>query len=212
MIIPTIFAHNKKEFDQRFKKLLPVSKNLQIDFMDGRFVKSKSISLSTVPNLRKYKKNFEAHLMVMNPENWIPELKQKGFRKIFFHYEATKNPTKIIWEIKSKRLISGVFFNPKTSFEKVMEVSPYADIILFMGHTPGVEHVPFDPEVYKKIKRLRALDPKIKIQIDGGANEKTIPKLAKLGVNYVNSGSYISDSEKPKQTFNKLNKLFKESR
>src|SRR3989344_5043090 len=166
MIIPTIFAHNKKEFSQRFQKLLPISKNLQIDFMDGKFVKSKSISLSNIPNLKKYKKNFEAHLMVKNPDNYLKKLKKKGFNKIIFHYISTNDSEKTIKKIKQLKLSAWLAINPQVSIKK------------------------------------------IKVQIDGGVNDKTLVLLAKLGVNYINSGSYISDSKNPGQTLKKLNNLY----
>ena len=79
-IIPTIFARNKKEFDSKFSKLIKVSKDLQIDFMDNGFVKTRSVSLKELPSFRG-KGRFEAHLMVNNPENYIDELKKKGFFK-----------------------------------------------------------------------------------------------------------------------------------
>jgi len=89
-IIPTIFATNKKQFLERFKTLRPLSKNLQIDLMDGKFVKAKSISLSQIPNLKKYKNNFEAHLMTEFPQKRIPKLKSLGFKKFIFHFTAVK--------------------------------------------------------------------------------------------------------------------------
>ena len=89
-IIPTIFATNKSDFDKRFNLLRKISKNLQIDFMDGKLVDSKSISLNEVPNLSRYKNNFEAHLMVKNPDRWISDLEKKGFSKVIFHIEAMK--------------------------------------------------------------------------------------------------------------------------
>ena len=119
MIIPTIFAHNKKEFSQRFQKLLPISKNLQIDFMDGKFVKSKSISLSNIPNLKKYKKNFEAHLMVKNPDNYLKKLKKKGFNKIIFHYISTNDSEKTIKKIKQLKLSAWLAINPQVSIKKI---------------------------------------------------------------------------------------------
>ena len=54
-VIPTIFAHTKKEFNERCTKLTAISKELQIDFMDGRFASSKGISIHDVPDLKKFK-------------------------------------------------------------------------------------------------------------------------------------------------------------
>jgi len=67
-VIPSIFAESKEEFDEKFSNLVKISKKIQIDFMDGKFVSAKGIRASNVPNLKKYKNDFEAHLMVYRPE------------------------------------------------------------------------------------------------------------------------------------------------
>jgi ribulose-phosphate 3-epimerase len=199
-IIPTIFAHNKKEFDKRFNKLINISKNLQIDFMDGKFVPAKSVQLKDIPNLKKYKNNFEAHLMCFSPEKYILGLKNKGFKKVIFHIEATKNPEKIIQKIKHLKMQPMIAINPETNVKDLpKEVS-----VLLMGVHPGKEHQSFIQKVYNKIKELRKINKKTFIQVDGGVNEKFAKKLAKLKVNAVNSGSYISNSENPKKVYRKL--------
>lgn len=233
-IIPTIFAHNKKEFDERFNKLLPISRDFQIDFMDGKFVKAKSVQLKDIPHLPK-NKSFEAHLMCKNPEKYFSTLKKKGFKKIIFHIESTSNPEKVISQSKIQTYIA---INPETPIKKILPLISKIDGVLFMGVHPGKEHQKFIPEVYKKIATLRAFDSKIKtlkslnvasrrrarvglwgvqdarrkkhldIQVDGGVNLRTAPKLAKLGVNALNSGSFIADAENPKQMFKKLNDVF----
>ena len=73
-VIPTVFATSKKEFDSRFSKLRDASKNIHIDFMDGKFVKSKSISAAGLPDLNRYLNKFEAHLMVQSPGKYIKKL------------------------------------------------------------------------------------------------------------------------------------------
>ncbi|MFH1290492.1 MAG: hypothetical protein ABIH92_03725 [Nanoarchaeota archaeon] len=208
-IIPTVFAKTKKEFNEDFKKILPISKNIQIDFMDGKFVKAKSIQLKNIPNLKKYNKNFEAHLMVLHPERHIKKLEQKGFKKIFFHFESTKSPEKIIEKIKPFKVAAGIAFNPKTPLSQILRIKDRADIILLMGHTPGIEGAPLNKKVLEKIKKLRKLDKKIKIQVDGAVNDKTILKLKRAGVNYVNIGSFISSSNKPRQTLKILREKIK---
>jgi len=205
MIIPTLFAENKEEFKKRFEKLI-FAKNLHIDIMSGKFVKAKSISLSQIPNLKKYKINFEAHLMIQNPLPLIKKLKQKGFNKIIFHIES-KNTEKTLSLIKQNKLFSFIAINPETKLEKILPYLSKVNGVLFMGVHPGKEHQKFIPSVYKKISQLRKLNKKIKIQVDGGANDKTIPKLARHGVNNINVGSYISNSEAPRETLKKLNDL-----
>jgi len=206
LVIPTIFAKNKKQFDERFKKLLPVSRDLQIDFMDGKFVRSKSVQIKDIPNLKNYKNNFEAHIMVSDPERWISKLKQKGFKKIIFHIETTHRPERLIQEIKKLKIRPVVAINPKTSLDKLPNGVP----VLFMGVIPGKEKQAFVPLVYEKIRSFRQENKRTVIQVDGGASPKNIKKLARLGVDAVNSGSYISNSDNPKQALNKLKSLFKE--
>jgi len=198
-LIPTIFAQSKKEFDEKFKKILPIAKNIQIDVMDGKFVKARSIPIKQIPNLKKYKNNFEAHLMCLHPEKYFTILKKKGFKKIFFHYESAKSPEKIVDKIKSLQLKAGIAFNPNASVKKILKLSAKADAILLMGHAPGKEHLAFQNSILKKIKLFRQENNRVAIQIDGGISPKIITKLAKLRVNAVNTGSYISASENPKK-------------
>lgn len=205
LVIPTIFAKNKKEFNEKFSKLLPIARNIQIDFMDGKFVPAKSIKLSQVPNLKNYKNNFEAHLMVSKPEKYLTKLKQKGFKKIIFHIEATNDPEKIIEKIKALKMRPMVAINPETPIEKIPRRTP----VLFMGVQPGKEHQTFISSVYKKIKSFREKNKKTKIQVDGGVTDKTTPMLAKAGADILNSGSFISEAENPKEAYKKLNTAFR---
>ncbi len=206
-IIPTIFAHNKREFDLRFKKLIRLGRDLQIDFMDGRFVKSHGIKINDIPNLSKYKRKFEAHLMVKNPGRYILPLRKKGFNKIIFHYEALKNNVEIselIKRIKDAGMEAWIAINPQTQINDILVFLNQIDGVLLMGVYPGKEHQEFIPSIYNKIKILRNIDKKIKIQVDGGVNLINIGKLRGLGVNYVNSGSFISDAEEPKKVLKEL--------
>ena len=211
-IIPTVFENNKKEFDKRYSKLIKLDRGLQIDFMDGKFVKAKGIELKDVPNLIKYKMQFEAHLMVMNPEKWISELKMKGFFKVIFHGESKKNNSdidKIIKLIKNSKMKAWIAINPDTGINKIMSFLKKIDGVLFMGVYPGREKQKFVNSVLGKIKKLRKLNKKIKIQIDGGVNLETIGKLKKAGVDYVNSGSFVSGAEYPKRALKELEERFR---
>ncbi len=211
-VIPTVFAENKKDFKERFDKLVKIAKNIQIDFMDGKFVRSKGIKISDIPNLHRYKNKFEAHLMCFSPGKYIPALKKKGFKKIIFHYEAcrgSKDVSKIVELIKSKRIEAWIAINPETSIGRLRLYLSKVDGVLFMGVYPGKEHQKFISPVYKKIKKLRKMSRKTNIQVDGGVNLQTSSKLAKLGVNYVNTGSFVADAGKPREALKRLEKAFK---
>lgn len=208
-IVPTIFAKNKKQFKERLKKLIESKKDIQIDFMDGKFVKTRGIKINDVPNLSKYNQRFEAHLMTLNPSSYIKELKDKGFKKIIFHYESIKDRNKVLGlllYIRTQGMKAVIALNPETDIEKIREIWDYADGVLFMGVHPGKENQKFIPKVYQKIRQLRKMNKKIKIQVDGGVNLKVAEKLRKIRVNILNTGSFISSS--PIDSLKELDKVF----
>lgn len=203
-IIPTVFSHNKKEFNERFAKLIKITKNLQIDIMDGRFVKAKSIKISQIPNLRG-KGNFEAHLMVKEPINYIKSLKSKGFKKVIFHFNAGDH-VKTIAEIRKSGMKAFLALNPEEKVNEACYLFQLVDGILLMGHIPGKEHLGLSHSTIDKIKEIRKIYKNIDIQIDGAVNPTTIKKLKKAGANIFNTGSFVAESDNPKKTLNELKK------
>ena len=211
-VIPTVFAKNKKEFKERFRKLIELKRGLHIDFMDGRFIKAKGMSVKDVPDLKKYGRNFEAHLMCSEPVKYVRDLKKKGFKKVIFHYEAVKDINKILGLIlyaKSNGLKGIIAVNPNTKINKLKDLLKEVDSILLMGVYPGKEKQKFISKVYDKIRKLRNMNKKIKIQVDGGVNLTVAKKLRKLKVNIVNTGSFVSKAENPKEALRELERVFR---
>jgi ribulose-phosphate 3-epimerase len=206
-IIPTVFSTNKEKFDERFNKLVKISKDIQIDFMDGYFVGNESILLKRLPNLKKYKINFEIHLMAKNPEKYIDEAKKLGFKKIIFHYESlwdNKNCLSLIKKIKSLKMKAFIALSPETSSSKITPLLKSIDGVLLMGVHPGAEHQEIIPRTYAKIKEIRKYSKTLPIQIDGGVNLATLKKLKESGATIFNSGSFISNSSDPKKALKQL--------
>ena len=214
-VVPTVFARNKKEFDLRFKEMLKVADHIQIDFMDGKFVKSRSVKINEVPNLTKIKKYFEAHLMVSSPDEWIDDLKKKGFEKVIFHYEALEDIHKVrelVYKIKQMHMKAFVAFNPTTTFNVVFNtVSEVGDLdgILLMGHMPGKEHLMLHANTTRRIKNIKAVKENITVQIDGGVSDKTVKSLVKAGADIVNTGGYVADADDPRKALKELEKAFR---
>ncbi len=210
-VIPTVFARSKKEFDDKFGKLLKITRNIQIDFMDGVFVEAKGVMLDDIPSL-KGKGIFEAHLMVENPEAYIHRLKAKGFKKVLFHYESYNNfdrVQRLVTNIRFLGMEPFVVFNPKTSFDRVAQLSYLVKGVMFMGVNPGRENQKMNPNVCRRISNLRMINKKIIIQVDGGVNDKTVKDLAEAGADIVNSGSFVVNSRDPKKALGILEKNFK---
>ncbi len=198
-IIPTVFSTNKKEFEKRFELLIKIAKSIQIDIMDGKFVNAKSIKIEEIPNLKKYKNQFEAHLMTKDPAKLLIELRKKGFKKIIFHYEAVPENKieEIINLIKYLEMEPVLAVNPETKIQKIIPYMKKLKKIQLMGIKPGKEGQTLKTQTYKRIKALKEINNKLKIQIDGGVNEKTAKKLKESGADILSTGSYIMKSKNP---------------
>lgn len=202
-IIPTIIAKNQEEFNELFLRYKNLFKTIQIDIMDGKFVKNKS-NLFNIKLPKTHK--FEAHLMINNPEDYIYK-NYKKFDIIIANFEKVKNPKKLIEFIKNKKKKIGFALNPETS---IMHLNPYLknlDKILILTVHPGEYGAEFVKESLEKISMLRIIYKK-DIEVDGHINEKTIKLCKKSGATSFAVGSYFKNSKNLKKDLNKLNNNF----
>jgi ribulose-phosphate 3-epimerase len=209
-IIPTVLAVSKRAFDKQFGILIDISKEIQIDFMDGQFVEAKSVKLSDVPNLRNFDNKFEAHLMVVNPGKWIKRLKNKGFDKVIFHWSTLSDESevsKLINEIHKLDMEAFVAINPEIREDEIIPIIKKADGILIMGVRPGKSGQELLYKTYYKLENLRAINKKVVLQIDGGVNLITARDLVKSGANILNTGSFVSKSKDPEKAFKELQEV-----
>ena len=145
--------------------------------------------------------------MTKSPEKYFSILKEKGFKKTIFHYEAFFEKEKIISfarKIKKEGMAVFLAVNPETKVHDYLLLLKEFDGVMFMGVHPGKEHQTFIYSVLEHVKELRHFDKKIDIQLDGGVNAGNISYIKKAGVNIFNSGSYISESDNPKAALKKL--------
>lgn len=186
-IIPTILVKNLSEFGERVKKIKKLGFDFaQIDIADGKFVKNKTFWLLE-GNL-----DYELHLMVKNPEEIIKQVKNsKKIQKIIFHFEAVKQVNKIIKLIKNYNFQAGLAINPETNILKIKKYLKNLDLVLIMGVHPGFSGQKFIPETINKIKKLRKLNSKILIEVDGGINAKNANKILKAGADILAVGGWL---------------------
>lgn len=208
IVIPSAFGKNLFEFNNRFDKLIDNFRFIHVDFMDGKFVKTKGVEVRDIPELNNYSgRFFEAHLMVSDPENWINKLSKKGFHRVIFHIESTKTPYKtniVIDRIKASKMIPFIAINPETSLESIEPYLKKVRGVLVMGVHPGKENQKFIVNTYRKVKNLKSLSRRLIVQVDGGINPRNAKKLVEYGVDSVNSGSYISSSNDPVKSWEDL--------
>ncbi len=204
-ILPSIMAKSQPELNTDFKKLTRVVKTLHLDVVDGKFANNKTMQF---PFKLSRKFNYQAHLMIKQPEKWI----KKNWRRVQLfipHFEEIKNLNKYIaWMKKSKRKVAFALL-PETNVSSIKPYLDEIDIVLILTVHPGFYGAKFLKSQLKKVQQLKKLNSKIKIIVDGGMSPKTI-KLAKTaGTDYFVSGSYTTKAEKPKERIRQLMKQLK---
>lgn len=204
MIIPAIIAKNQEELNNSLSKVKDHVELIQLDVMDNIFVPNTSLFFDF--DLPDTKCNYEAHLMVDRPDEWIEKNADK-VSTILVHFESSMNPEKIIETAREKNKKIGFVLNPETSVEKI---KPYIDSInqiLIMTVKPGFYGSKFIPEMKEKIREIRELKPSIDIEVDGGITDKTIEIVDRAGANMFVSGSYIVKSDDVKKAVETLEKI-----
>ena len=203
LIIPAILTNSLSDLKSKLKRIEKISDWVQLDIMDGKFVRNFSVNLNDLRGI-KLPKNLEIHLMVKNPESYFKDCQKLKAKRVIFHFEATKNLGRVLREMEKYNFEKGMALNPKTKIEKVKPYLKNLDSILLLGVTPGFQGQKFDPIVLKKIQKLKKISGKIKIGVDGGINSENIKKIARLGVDYVVVGSFLFQSKNIKKTFQLL--------
>ncbi|HLC87108.1 MAG TPA: ribulose-phosphate 3-epimerase [Candidatus Nanoarchaeia archaeon] len=206
-IVPSIIADSQRELNKRVIKVKDCSNWLQLDIMDGNFVKNKSLMFDF--RLPKTKCKYEAHLMIKDPELWTKK-NWKKISAIIFHIEACKNKEEVkylIELIKNKKRKVGIALNPKTNIMKIKPFLTKIDMVLIMGVYPGKYGAEFLPFTLNKIAELRKLSPVIKIEIDGGISPKTISNASRAGADRFVSGSFLQESKNPSEAIKQLERI-----
>lgn len=167
---------------------------VHIDFMDNIFVQNKSIEPEVTV---KYPINLhkEAHLMVMQPLEWVDNLVKSGFERAIFHLEAADDIEECINKIKSKGLEVGLAIKSETPVEKLAPFIPKIDVVLIMTIVPGFQGQPFIPETLDKVKEIKSRKWPIKVGVDGAVKDSNIKEVTKAGVDFVAVGSYLLEGD-----------------
>ena len=169
---------------------------IHIDVMDGHFVPNITIGPEVIKRLRSVTKlTFDVHLMIAPVDNFIKDFAEAGADIITFHPEATENLSETIKLIRSFGKKVGISLNPKSSINLIEFCLEEIDLILIMSVNPGFGGQKFMPEVLEKMKILKDIINKkklnIDIEIDGGINFDNCKEAKESGANILVSGSTI---------------------
>lgn len=169
---------------------------LHLDIMDGVFVPNISFGFPVLMHVaRLCTKPLDVHLMIVQPEKFIPEVKALGATMMNVHYEACTHLHKVVSDIHAAGMKAGVTLNPSTPVCLLKDIICDVDMVLLMSVNPGFGGQKFIEHTIEKVKELRALidstGSKALIEVDGGVNLETGKRLVEVGADVLVAGNTV---------------------
>jgi len=169
---------------------------IHVDVMDGHFAPDITIGPLFVKSLKRVASlPLDVHLMISEPEKYIPAFAEAGASNITVHVETCPNLPPVIEKIKSLGCTAGVTLNPATSASAIDHALPLVDLVLVMSVVPGFSGQTFMPEMIGKVEDIRAkldaLRSSAHLEVDGGINAETLPLMKKAGANAFVAGNAV---------------------
>ena len=182
---------------------------LHLDIMDGVFVPNISFGFPVLKNLKNIcDKPLDVHLMIVHPENYIKQVAATGAMMMNVHFEACLHLHRTVQEIHAAGMKAGVTLNPSTPICMLEDIINDVDMVLLMSVNPGFGGQKFIENTIAKTRRTRQLIEQacanVLIEVDGGVNAETAPRLVEAGVDVLVSGSYVFKSADPLKTIHDL--------
>lgn len=185
---------------------------LHLDIMDGSFVPNISFGFPVIDAVAKVcKKPLDVHFMIDRPERYIQRTAKTGAMMMNVHYEACVHLHRAVQEIHDSGMKAGVTLNPSTPVCLLEDIVNDVDMVLLMSVNPGFGGQKFIENSVEKVVRLRELidrkNSKALIQVDGGVQAETAPRLVSAGADVLVSGSYVFKAADPIATIKGLKEL-----
>src|SRR5699024_2648898 len=199
-IAPSILSADFSELGNEIKNVENAGADyIHVDVMDGHFVPNITIGPLIVEALQPVTKlPLDVHLMIENPDTYIPVFAEKGASIITVHQEACPHLHRTIQLIKSAGSKAGVVINPATPAEMIRDILPDVDLVLLMTVNPGFGGQSFIRSVLPKIEQIalwrEERNLSFEIEVDGGVNENTVRSCVDAGADVVVAGSAIFNS------------------
>jgi ribulose-phosphate 3-epimerase len=189
---------------------------LHVDVMDGHFVPNLTIGPPVVASLRKVTRlPLDVHLMIENPDLFIPAFVDAGADWISVHQEACIHLHRTLELIRSHNVNPGVVINPATPVEMLENILDMVDHVLVMSVNPGFGGQKFIPMVLHKVRRLVEMRAQrranFRIEIDGGIGNDTVAEAVRAGVEILVAGNAVFAHGSPRENTQRLLKLAQEA-
>jgi len=182
---------------------------LHLDVMDGVFVPNISFGFPVLEAVASMcRKPLDVHYMIVHPEHYIAQTAKLGAMMMNVHLEACTHLHRTVQEIHNAGMKAGVTLNPSTPVSLLADIICDVDMVLLMSVNPGFGGQTFIENTLKKARQLRTLieesGSKALIEVDGGVQQQTAPRLVEAGVDVLVSGSYVFKSPTPEAIIHSL--------
>ena len=177
---------------------------IHVDVMDGHFVPNITIGPPVVRCLRKATRlPLDCHLMIENPNEFIPAFADAGANWVSVHYEACPHLHRSLELIAQHGMKPGVVLNPASGVETILDILPMVHHVLVMSVNPGFggqEFIPFSLEKIRHLVELRQeLGLAFRIEVDGGVAHDTVAQIVQAGAELLVAGNAVFGGGRPEQ-------------
>lgn len=185
---------------------------LHLDVMDGVFVPNISFGFPVMQAVARHcTKPLDVHLMIVEPDRWISQVRDLGAEIMNVHQEACRHLHSTVQRINQAGMKAGVTINPATPVNTLVDIVADVDLVLIMSVNPGFGGQPFIQHSVRKVAELRELidrtGSRALIEVDGGVNQRTGAELAAAGADILVAGSYVFGASDPEEAIRGLRNL-----
>lgn len=185
---------------------------LHIDIMDGVFVPNISFGFPVLKHVAKLsQKPLDVHLMIVQPEKFIPEVKALGAHIMNVHYEACPHLHRVVQQIREAGMHPAVTINPATPVSLLKDIINDVYMVLVMSVNPGFGGQKFIEHSVEKVRELRELivqsGSQALIEVDGGVNLQTGARLVEAGADALVAGNAVFSAPDPEEVIRALRSL-----